>query len=733
MSRKNSLLLSSIMCSLIIGIGLPVAQAETIESFSLDEMVVESSRNHKTALPGGFNNDSSRVGLLGETPVMKAPFTVQSITEDTVSKMAVPGQSIDNVLSNVPAIRPGTSPIKTDFSIRGVGTNASSYYVNNIPGFFIMATGPVTNIVGSMDVLVGPAATLNGSAPSFVAGGNQFIGAAPGAVYLNTKRAGEEDFLRYKQTFSGYGNYGEYIDASQRFGKNRNIGVRIYGEHSEGGLAISGASQKKSNLFANISYEGETTKTNLFGGYYDDELRGTERRFSLVKTAKFFPKVPDTSRSYDDPDLMYQNSNGYMLTLNHQKKLGENVNWFVNAGMNQTVVRRYIYDSEFNINEYGNITTDTVPWNDYITLKNQYLQTGLKMNFATGVAKHNVAVSVDRTHRKMYKNGEDITGSDIGINGNIYGKINFGSGIYKKMAFGGKQFQHEETDTSINLMDSIEIGKATIMGAISRRHGNYEHKNAKNNVKDDSWAPTFGLSYAPTDKLTLYAAHASAVGRGMAVVKTKSKPYQNDGELLAAQRTKNNEFGVKAQLSDNVQMNIAYFDMTRPNTIDYTDGVGKLWLLNNGENRYKGIDFSLNAKLAEKWNAFGGIEWLDAKQQKTANGKFDGCHTDGSVAWSGVLGLEYKPDLDTSFTGRFNYMGTGKFICSDRRELDIPSWTTLDLFASHKTRINNVPVKLTAACYNVTNDEHWIAQTSQNNKFMLCQPRTFMLSAEFDI
>ena len=231
MSKRKKLLLSSIMCSLILGVSACPVSAETIESFNLDEMVVESSRNHKTPLPGGFNNDSSRVGLLGETEVIKAPFTVQSITEDTVSKMAMPNQDLDTVLSNVPAIRTGTSPIKTDFSIRGVCTNAASYYVNNIPGFFIMATGPITNTVGSMDAMIGPASTINGSTPSYQAG--PLTGATPGVIYLNTKRAGEDDFIKYTQTFGGYGDYGEYLDVSQRFGKDRNIGLRIYGQYDD--------------------------------------------------------------------------------------------------------------------------------------------------------------------------------------------------------------------------------------------------------------------------------------------------------------------------------------------------------------------------------------------------------------------------------------------------------------------------------------------------------------------
>ena len=741
MSKKNNLLLSSIMCSLILGMSAAPVSAETIETFNLDEMIVESSRNHKTPLPGGFNNDSSRVGLLGETEVIKAPFTVQSITEDTVSKMAMPNQDLDTVLSNVPAIRTGTSPIKTDFSIRGIATNASSYLVNNIPGFFIMATGPITNTVGSIDAMIGPAATLNGSTPSFQAGG--ISGATPGAIYLNTKRAGENDFIKYTQTFGGHGDYGEYLDISQRFGKDRNIGVRIYGQYDDGGLAISGAGQRKKNLFANISYEGETTKTNVFGGYYDQKLMGTERRFALDSSATKFPDAPDNKMSFDDPNVMHQDSNGYMLTLNHQKKLSENVNWFVNAGMNQTIVRRFIYNSEFTIDENGNVMgAGAYPWSDYIDLQNQYLQTGLKGDFMTGMAKHNVAVSVDRSHRKYYKTGKNR--DDLGTTGNIYTGLHFKPGIYEadEATSLQKRLNQEETIVSLNFMDKIEIGKFTLVGAVSRRHGDYlpgygpksgkEGPNYKKELKDSNWAPTYGLSYAPTEKLSFYAAQSTARNRGSFVDDSKAL---NNNDYLDATKLKNTEFGIKAKPNENLSMSIAYFDMTQPNTLNTysTTEPTKYWVSNNGKNRFKGVDFSIDAKLADKWNTFGGFEWLNAKQELTSDKRFEGLPTHGSVKWSGVWGLEYKPDEDTSFTSRLSYTGEGKFVHSKTaRVLDIPSHVTLDLFASHKTKINSVPVKFTAACYNVTNDSHWIAQTGQPNKFMLNNPRSFMLSAEFE-
>lgn len=362
-------------------------------------------------------------------------------------------------------------------------------------------------------------------------------------------------------TNGGHGDYGEYLDISQRFGKDRNIGVRIYGQYDDGGLAISGAGQRKKNLFANISYEGETTKTNVFGGYYDQKLLGTERRFALDASATKFPNAPDASKSFDDPKVMHQDTNGYMLTLNHQKKLSENVNWFVNAGMNQSVVRRFIYNSEFTIDENGNVIGDgAFPWSDHIYIQNQYLQTGLKGDFMTGMAKHNVAVSVDRSHRKYYKNA--VNRKTLGTTGNIYTGLIFNPGIYGADVSDKieKKLNHEETDVTLNIMDKIELGKLTLVGAVARRHGNFIGK--KSQVKDDNWAPTYGISYAPTDKLSVYAAQAVAKNRGSFVEDDNTGNVLNANTYLDSQRLKNTEFGIKAKPNENLSMSIAYFDMT---------------------------------------------------------------------------------------------------------------------------------------------------------------------------
>lgn len=66
------------------------------------------------------------------------------------------------------------------------------------------------------------------------------------------------------------------------------------------------------------------------------------------------------------------------------------------------------------------------------------------------------------------------------------------------------------------------------------------------------------------------------------------------------------------------------------------------------------------------------------------------------------------------------------------KKTEIPSYVTFDLGVYYKTEMNAVPVKLSAMCYNVTNKDYWMGRGGSTT-FGLSMPRTFMLSAQFDL
>lgn len=705
-------------------------------SNTLDEVIVTAEKDQVEAkvLPGGFEREETSFGLTGEQDIMTVPYTAQSISAKSIEMMAAPTGQIGQVLTNVPSIRTGTSLIKTDFSMRGMNANGSAMYLNDIPGFYIMCIGPVTNTIDRADVLVGPAATLSGSVQSY----NGPDGGQPGSVYLYTKRAGETDFNRVTLSNSGYGDWGEQFDISRtKLGSDGSWGVRVYGMHDKGGMSISGARREKNNISVDVSHETEKSKTNFYAGYVDERLTGTERRIAILRDARWLPKAPDASKSYDDPNAMYSDWYGWQTTLNHEQKINDNLSWFLNAGMNDMTNRRLIYSSQINIDDMGNIILDgpdaTGIWQQNLFLTNKYAQAGLKGKLNTGAVEHNWVMAVDRSYRVMdFTNKSNVTGIIKNMKDyvtgtpNIYNGIHFDTDGLKNISDSGRQFLYQEMDTSLNFMDTMKIGKWSILAAGTRRHGNYRGNKPKNKIKDNQYAPTYGISYQPNENLSIYGAYARATTRGTPI----SGGYDNDGNILDGVKVTQKELGVKYKW-DKMYAAISYFDTNQPNSIEVPTATGKI-LTMDGENRYKGIDFNLTGQISEKWNVFGGFEYLNAKQQKTQDGLKDGLPTDSSAKWSAVLGLEYMPSADWSISGRMNYVGKGVINNNKNQQLDVPSSTVFDLFAKYKTSWGNVPVTLSAGCYNVFNRSYWALQPGQGNKLLLSSPRSFILSASFD-
>lgn len=431
--------------------------AEGMNTYDLPETTVIGVRRHagtlaRRNLPGGFHAKQTNFGLMGDRDVMQVPYTAQSLTTKNFDTFAAPSGDVNQVLANVPSLRVGTSLIKTDFSARGMLANGSAMYLNNVPGFFIMASGPVTNTIDRADVMVGPAATLSGSVQSY----NGPDGGQPVSVYLYTKRPEKGDFTRYRQTVGGYGHYGSYIDVNRSGLGDGTFGVRVYGEHSEGNFAVSGAGRQKTNLFVDVSRETPKSTTNFFGGYYKDRLRGTERRFQIQRAARQVPGAPDASRSYDDPNLMHSDWDGYQITLNHEQRINPHTKWFLNAGTNDMTNRRFIYWSQITIDGDGNLRSNQV-WSQYFYLKSRYGQVGVNHKFKTGAAEHDVTLAVDRSWRVQYNNTRRDT-PNAHVTGNIYSGIIYNPSIYSYDISGslGQKFQYQEMDTSINLMDNVK-------------------------------------------------------------------------------------------------------------------------------------------------------------------------------------------------------------------------------------------------------------------------------------
>ena len=723
MLKNKKALVMSVLCA-VASVGFVMsASAETMHG-NLDEVVVEGS---KDVLPGGNVRTTAKLGVLGDKSVMDIPYSEMSMTAKAVETYGDPSQPLANVLMNNPSIRTSTtSPMYTDFSMRGINMNGNHMMLNGVPSLFYQFTTPPSHIIDRIDITSGPNAGVNGVNMSNN-GTNSGATPAPGTINIVTKRATDTPVNRYTQTFSGRGNAGEFIDVGRRFGEKNEWGIRVNAEYMEGGLALPGAEKNEKNIFINMDHRGDNSTTNLLAGYFDLRVNGGQRWFSLPNSYSsiVLPDAPDSKNNYDfNGTTKYVH--GYLATLNHEHKLKDTWSYFANMGYSRRSGNKDNQGASIKFDEHGNFVGNQFNQQNEEG-KNAYVQLGLKGNLETGAVKHDLVLSVDRSWARYWNKSKSYKPNGQDILGNLYDGIIFPDNFVLQN-FGDGTPQWEETNIGLTIADTISYGKASLLLAASRKHENFESFTGKS-FKNDNILPTYGLTYKPVENMAVYYGHTESFSRGLVV---SGNDYTNNGETMDPVKSKQNEFGVKYQ-NAGVMTTLSYFDIDEANRYDINADGGMKTKVDDGKNRYKGVELTVNGKLADKWTVTGGLIYLDAEREKTKNGTKDGCFVNGVSEWSGVLGLEYKPEESWGIVGRavWNdkaYIDSG----SNSGKTEIPSYIAFDLGVNYKTRINTVPVKLSAMCYNVADKDYWMGRGSSTT-IGLSMPRTFMLSAQFDI
>lgn len=723
MMNKKALAMSVFCAVASVGFVMNASAAEQMETHSIDEVVVEG----QAALPGGMINSTARMGIMGYKDVMEIPYSQMSMTTKAVETFGDPSQPVCTLLANNPSIRVGTtSPMYTDFAMRGICMNGNHFMLNGVPSLYYQFATPPSHIIERIDITSGPSGSMNGTQMSNN-GVNSGSTPAPGTINVTTKKATDTPVTRYTQTFSGRGNFGEFIDVGRRFGKDEQWGVRVNGEYMSGGLAVPGGKKGEKNIFVNLDHKDDKSTTNLFAGIYDLRIDKAQRWFTYNGATNKMIGAPNSKQDYDFKGTTKW-AHGWLGTFNHDQKLGEHATAFVTAGYCERDGNKYNSQASLLFNDKGEFVTSNKLNAQDEASKNGYVQIGIRGDVTTGMVKHNLTLSADRSWAKYWNKGNTSATGLIG--GSIYTGVIHSHTALPVMKVAEPQWS--ETNFGLTIGDTMEIGKANVFLAMNRKHENVlaiaktSGAAPGNNIKNDNWAPSYGIDYMPTDRLAFYAGHSETMSRGLVV---SDETCGNNGETMPPVKSKQYEVGVKYK-AGKVLNTLAYFDITEANR--YKDSVLN-WYVDDGENRYKGVEYTANGQIG-KATITGGFTWLNAQRQTTAGGAKDGWHVNGVAKWSAVIGAEYRPTDAWGFVGRVNmmdkcYIDNGS---APSGKTQISGYTTFDLGVNYKTKIGSVPVKLNAMCYNLTDKDYWLGRGGSTT-FGLSMPRTFMLSAAFDL
>lgn len=522
--------------------------------------------------------------------------------------------------------------------------------------------------------------------------------------------------------------YSQAVDIGQRFGTDKVWGIRINAMHIDGESSVKNAKLNQKDLYINLDHRTTYSKTNILLGYDETRDQGSDSHVGFNDAVTSLPK-PISGKTNLLPEWSYMRYKNYIAAVNHEQILGKHLTAFVNAG--------YHYEDWYQYTDGWPTAVVTDNAGDYHTsfhvwpLVNHwgYLGGGVKGDFQTGSVKHNYVLNVDRSWRTEWDADYSF---DNNFTSNIYATSAANELLKTNIPSYATQKAFEVTKTGVSLLDTMSMDNDRLQLTVGVHHHkiNYHYTDYGASsvdgkkiyhVNSDATTPTVSLLYKLNDQISAYASHSESFGEGSLVTGT----YKNRGQILDPSKAKMDEVGIKAK-QGRFLTTFSLFQIKQADTNDvvHSDGI---YLEQQGHQKNKGAEISTAGSFG-KWDVIGGISRINTKSS-------DGSSVAGVSKWNAAAGVVYHPDENFSVNGKVTFVGdtyvntlgdTGNI-----HGLSVPSFARFDIGSSYQTQINHTPVTLSLTCYNVFDRKYW--QAYNKNQVMIGSPRTFVLTAKFDL
>lgn len=348
----------------------------------------------------------------------------------------------------------GESNTLTGLYFRGYQLDSRQFSVNGLAGMY-GTQGTASVQVGSAQLIKGASTAVNGMDPE---------GAVSGSVNIETKKAADEDNRKIGLGWFSNNRAQGTFDLGQRFGENKEFGVRANGKLRHGDTPRHGYSEDNKEFALNADYRGEKVRVAFDSIYAKRKTNGGRARMQDIQNAG--------GRLFDAPDGKIN----LLLSWNWQNTVGETnmltFEWdaFDNAqitgGIGYNKARYYgtlISPTVCGTSGASDQTATCTSAKQYHTgtasLTDQYFRT-LSMNltargeFETGPVTHNWSMAFDRVIRQR----KTINGSG---NGNSKIEVKANENIANQLASFTADYPNS-WENSANLDANIKVNSLAL-------------------------------------------------------------------------------------------------------------------------------------------------------------------------------------------------------------------------------------------------------------------------------
>jgi len=261
----------------------------------------------------------------------------------------------------------------------------------------------------------------------------------------------------------------------------------------------------------------------------------------------------------------------------------------------------------------------------------------------------------------------------------------------------------------------------------------FERKLRSLSRTDSQWSPRLGAVYQPNSAAAYYASVSESFQPSAEGFALTASNAANEPEV-----TRNLEVGGKWELLDSrMSITAAVFNLERTNikTIDPTrPGV----LINVGEQRTRGLEFTANGRIDELWSVYSGFAYLDGRITKSNSSvaapqtpvvqiPLQGNRPSLTPRHSGYVWVNRELPAGFAVAGGLNY--TAERFASPSNAVTLPGYTLLDLALHYRVERYELGLNLK----NVLNRAHIVSAHGGNDNLILPGPgRELQLSVRYN-
>ena len=680
---------------------------------TLDETAVIGTDRRADSLPqvyvGGQVASGSRLGILGNTDVMDAPFSVSTYTSALIKdQQAV---TVGDVLERDSSVRSTgqTGGIVDSFFIRGFPVGEGNLGELAFDGVYGVAPNyrVFTEYAERIELVKGPGALLYGMSPNSAVGG---------VINVVPKRSLDEDLTRFTASYAMDSQLGGHLDVSRRFGEERRFGLRLNGSTQLGNTAIDDQSRHVDIGALSLDYQGERLRTSFDWLNQEERFDAASRPF-LIASGVDIPSAAN-GRINVSQAWGWSRTRDKSALLSGEYDVSDALTVFAHAGGGQSDVARMSDQTPTLINAAGD--TSSIPGYYKFEVERYTLDAGARLRFDTGPVSHRTALQVSR-YRDVLSRGI-ISGAPI--LSNIYHPVDRPKPYIPKP---DTPKVSESELTGVALADTLSVLDDRVQLTVGVRRQNIKSDNynatgvVTTSYDDGRTTPLYGVVIKPWDHVSFYYNYIEGLSKGDIAPSTAS----NAGEIFAPYVSRQHELGVKADYGT-FTSTLSLFQITKPSG-ELASGVFAV----QGEQRNRGLELNVFGEVAPGTRLLGGVTLLDAQLSKTSVAGNRGNKPVGVPEVQANLWAERDTSWLEGLTLTAGAIHTGSQYVNQANTQKLDDWTRFDVGARYTTLIDERPTTFRATVQNVFDQAYWSGVASYG-AFSQGSPRTLLLSATVD-